>query len=62
MSKKKLTPKKLGQILFEEFRADSWGTFDPDAFRELPKSTDEEHEYSGLYEVIERACKRINEL
>jgi hypothetical protein len=58
--KVKITPEKLGQILYEEFEKELWGDVDPNAFKNLPK-VDEDDDMAGLYDVVERTCKRINE-
>jgi hypothetical protein len=67
---KKLTVKELGQILYEEFDRDGWGTIEPYYFKDPPKSEDhpdydseeDNCEMSGLYDVLERSAKRINNL
>ncbi len=57
-----MTPKRLGKILFEEFQRDGWGLMNPDSFEEPLTNTEENEGWddAGLYEVLERASKRIN--
>lgn len=57
----KLTPEMLGEFLFEEFSKDSWGDVDVDAFKDAPKAGSD-HEMRGMYEVLARVTKRINDL
>lgn len=57
----KITVEKLGQILYEEFKADGWGTIDPWWFKNPPHVADESlDEGGGLYEVLERVVERLN--
>lgn len=59
MNNKKLTVTELGKMLREEFDRDGWGDVDPSYFDNPPKSGD--GDMGGLYEVLERVAKRINQ-
>lgn len=60
---KSVTPEMLGHLLYEEFQRDSWGTLDPDRFKDPPKkkNPDKDDDHNGLYEVLVRVTKRLNE-
>lgn len=55
-----ITAEELGQILYEEFRRDEWGSIDPFAFSYLP-SEETGDDYGGIDKVMERVAARINE-
>jgi hypothetical protein len=58
---KPITAKELGVILHKEFERDAWGTIDPDYLKNPPKANEAEpDDMGGLYEVLERAAKKIN--
>lgn len=65
-----ITAAELGRILYEEFERDSWGDIDPYYLKNPPKRDDHPDfdpendggEMGGLYEVLERAADRINNL
>lgn len=61
MAKRKLTAKKLGKILHEEFKRDQWGDVAPSCFRD-PQKASSDDEMAGLYEVLDRAAERIEAL
>lgn len=55
----KLTVRQLGEMLYDSFEEDSWGTVDPEAFCN-PRRSGDDDEFCGLYEVLERVVERIN--
>jgi hypothetical protein len=58
----KLTAKSLGEILHAEFKRDGWGDVNTFWLSDPQKlDSDMDSDMNGLYEVLERAAKKINE-